>query len=164
MKKYSIKCTTIIALAAIIISSCAKTDLGPGYIEKGFVYFKGDGSYAQMTPVPVTPSIGTAVFSGTYDNSLQILNYSLKWTGMSTGVTKADFFFPSSQVQNGLQARNMFTTTTARPVTDSITGVIWTVNSLTQQELADLKAGKVYYTITTSANTGGEIRGQVAVK
>ncbi len=164
MKKYSIQWAAIVAIVVLLISGCSKADLGPDYVEKGSVYFKGDGSFAQMTPVPVTPSTGVATFSGVYDNSLQILNYSLKWTGMSTGVTKADFFFPSSQVQNGLQIRNMFTTTTARPVTDSITGVIWTVNSLSEQELADLKSGKVYYTITTSANTGGEIRGQVSVK
>lgn len=165
MKKISFAYSVLATMLTVLITvGCGKADLGPDYVDKGFVYFKGDGSFAQMTPVPATVSTGTSVFSGVYDNSLQIFNFSLKWTGMSTGVTKAEFFFPSSQVQNGLQARTIFTTTTAKAVTDSATGAIWTVNSLTPQEVSDLKAGKVFYTITTTANTGGEIRGQVTVK
>lgn len=151
-------------VATLIFFSCRKTDEGVPYEDKGYTYFQGDGSFAQMTPVPATASTGTAVFSARFDNNTKILNYSLSWSGLTTPVTKADFYFPSDAVQNGWLQRNILTTTatTYKATTDSLTGVIWGNNILSEKEQSDLAAGKVYYIINTTANSNGEIRGQIS--
>lgn len=154
--------SAVTGLALFIITmlcSCVKTE--PLYEDKGYVYFTAKATFDQMQPAPVNSSVGTASFFARYDNNSRIFNYSVSWKDMSTPVTRADFYFPSNTVQNGWLQRNMFNTTTPRPVADSATGYIWSNTALSDQELADLKAGKVYFLIVTQANTAGEIRGYV---
>ena len=150
-----------LVLMMVVFNSCKK-DLEADYIDKGYIEFKGNGTVDQMIPTPTTPSTGTASFYGRFDNNLRIFNYSLKWDGASSTITKADFYFPSSSVQTGFLVRNSFTST--KLATDSTSGAFWTVNSLSDEDVANLKAGNVYYIISTSLNTTGEIRGKITVK
>lgn len=160
----SLLTAVMLVVAILLFVSCNKTDEGSPYEDKGYISLTGDGTFAQMTPVPATASTGTSVFSARFDNNTKILNFSLSWSGLTTPVTKADFYFPSDAVQNGWLQRNILTTTatTLKAATDSLTGVIWGNNTLSEKELSDLVAGKVYYVINTSANSNGEIRGQVS--
>lgn len=153
--------TGSLLLMTIFFSSCKK-DLEADYVDKGYVEFMGDGSFDQMIPAPTTASTGIANFYGRFDNNLKIFNYTLKWVGVSSTVTKADFYFPSSSVQTGFLVRNSFTST--KLATDSTSGAFWTINSLSSDDVANLKAGNVYYIISTSLNTTGEIRGKIILK
>ncbi len=78
--------------------------------------------------------------------------------------SKLSLYGPALSGQVGVVTRNIFNlaTSATRPTTDSITGVIWMYSKLTDAELADLKAGKWYYTISTANIAGGEVRGQIS--
>lgn len=152
------------ALSLAAVYSCNKDNVKP-YVEKGAIFFEGHADSSQMVPLLAVGSPGTATLTARYDNDLHLFNYSLKWQNMTSGVTRADMYFPSNSVSNGLLARTLFSSSTPRTaVVDSINGAIAGTYELTESELADLKAGKIYYTITTQTNLGGEIRGQISVK
>lgn len=165
--KIKVGWTTAFFFAAFCLAtmySCKKENVKP-YIEKGAILFEGRADSSQMVPLLAVGSPGSATFTARYDNNLHILNYFLKWQNMTSGVTRADMYFPSNAVSNGLLTRTLFSSATPRTaVVDSINGAIAGTYELTESELADLKAGKIYYTITTQTNLGGEIRGQISVK
>jgi hypothetical protein len=160
--KFNLAKLSLIALiTATIFVACKKDEEAP-YVDKGAFYFTGNATADQMVPAPTNPSTGTAVFFARFDNNSKVFNYSVKWTNLSGIMTSASFYFPSDATQNGVLARSIASGQT-RAVTDSLAGQIWGNNSLSDQELSDLKAGKVYYTISTQMNTGGELRGQITL-
>ncbi|MFT3845699.1 MAG: CHRD domain-containing protein [Lacibacter sp.] len=152
----------IVLLFSTVLISCVKDE--PLYEDKGSVYFTSTATFDQMVPAPTTASTGTAEVLARFDNNSKVFNYWIKWKDMSSLVTKASFYFPSTTVQNGWLERNMFTASTPRPVVDSASGYIFSNTSLSDQEVADMKAGKVYFQVVTQTNTGGEIRGYLKVK
>ena len=144
------------------MNSCKKEKVVP-YVEKGSMFFTGKADSLQMVPLLAVGSPGTATFTARYDNDSHIFNYFLTWQNLTPGVTRADMFFSATTVANGVLARNLFTSTTTprTAVVDSINGAITGTNELSATELADLKAGKIYFTLTTQTNLSGEIRGQI---
>jgi len=150
-------------LAAVIITlaGCTKEDQSAPYTDNGRIYFTGNATAAQM--VPAGTSTGTAVFRGMYDVNSQIFNYQINWYGLAGGMTSASFYGPALAGQTGPATRSIATAQT-KLATDSISGVIWTYSKLTDAELADLKNGKWYYIINTTANGSGEIRGQISLQ
>lgn len=164
IKKKSFPLIMVLALGVslILLGGCKK-ELEADYIDKGSLAFIGNATVAQMVPAPTVPSTGTATMTARFDNNSKVFNFFLKWNNLAGLMTQANFYFPSDAVQTGVVARNIATTQT-RPVTDSLYGQIWGNNTLTEQELSDLKAGKVYFTIGTQSNTGGEVRGQLLLQ
>lgn len=154
----------ITASCVATLFSCKKENAEP-YEDKGSVHFIGKANSLQMAPLLPVGSPGTATLTARYDNNAHIFNYFLKWQNMSAGVTRADMYFQNNAVANGLFARTLFTSATPRPaILDSISGAIYGTFEFSASELADLKAGKIYYTVTTQSNLSGEIRGQILVK
>jgi hypothetical protein len=149
-------------LAALF--SCHKEDESPAYPNKGYLVFTGDASSRQMVPAVADSLTGTAQFYGVYDMNSQVFNYKLSWYRLKSNADTANFYGPALGGQVGVATRNIFNlaVSATRPVTDSITGVIWMYSKLTDAELADLKAGKWYYTISTANIAGGEVRGQIS--
>lgn len=162
---FKIKIICAITVVVLVVAiGCTKNNVEP-YQEKGFDLYVGTADSSQMVPMLPVGSTGTASFFARYDRDLHIFNYYLKWQNMSAGVTRADMFFPSTSVSNGVSVRTLFSTSTPRPaLLDSIHGAILGNFELTTSELADLNAGNVYYTVTTQSNTGGEIRGKILPK
>ena len=158
--KFSYSIIAFIALISVILTEgCKKTTESP-YVDKGYLVFTGDGSFKQMMPLVSDTLKGTAKFVGVYDNNSKNFNYKLSWSKLSTTMTTARFYGPAVVGQIGITLRDI-TTLQVRPVTDSLTGVIWAYSKLSDIELANLKNGKWYYTISTQLNTGGEVRGQI---
>jgi hypothetical protein len=159
---FNIRSLTAYLMMTAALIGCSKDEETP-YKDKGYMYFGGEATFAQMKPTPAVPSTGKAIFFGRYDNNSQVFNYSVKWERMTSLVPRADLYFPSNNVQNGLAQRNIFNATPPRPETDSATGYFWSNRPLSTTELADLKAGKVYFQLNTQNNTGGEIRGYITL-
>ncbi|MBB6357165.1 CHRD domain-containing protein [Aminobacter aganoensis] len=109
--------------------------------------FKADLKAA--SEVPPTDSTGT----GTADVSLDSATKKLTWTVTSTGLTgdatAAHFHGPAAVGEN------------ADPVVDISLSVASGSADLTDQQMADLQAGKWYLNIHTQKFPDGEIRGQV---
>jgi hypothetical protein len=153
----------LVALPVLLLAGCHKEDTSNPYTNKGYLVFTGDAGSKQMVPAVPDSLTGTAKFYGVYDMNSQVFNYKLSWYGLKGNADTANFYGPAIAGQAGVTTRNIFNLAAAavRPPTDSITGVIWMYSKLTDAELADLKAGKWYYTISTSTIAGGEVRGQI---
>ncbi|MDQ6629666.1 MAG: CHRD domain-containing protein [Pseudomonadota bacterium] len=105
-------------------------------------------SGASEVPPTTTTGSGTA--------KVNLSGNSLSWTvtyaGASGPVTAGHFHGPAAPGSNaGVVVP--FTGSLASPITGTAT--------LTDAQVADLKAGKWYVNLHTAANPGGELRGQV---
>ena len=94
--------------------------------------------------------------SGTGEAKINLSGNTLTWTvtysGMTGPVTAGHFHGPAP-VGSNAGVVVPFAGSLASPITGSAT--------LTDAQIADLKAGKWYVNLHTAANPGGEIRGQV---
>ncbi|HYZ64561.1 MAG TPA: CHRD domain-containing protein [Acetobacteraceae bacterium] len=109
--------------------------------------FQGQLSGQQEVPPTTTNGSGTA--TATLDGNT--LNYSVEHTGLSGPATAGHFHGPADPGANAgvvLPFANP-----ASPIKGTAT--------LTDQQKADLMAGKWYANIHTRQNPGGEIRGQM---
>ncbi|WP_205502169.1 CHRD domain-containing protein [Rufibacter psychrotolerans] len=101
--------------------------------------------------VPANNSTATGTFSGTYNQDTKILTYTITWTGL----TATNMHFHKGEVGS------------PGPVVIPIGSAPYTspINAqtppLTQDQEADLLAGRWFVNIHSAAFQGGEIRGQV---
>jgi hypothetical protein len=111
---------------------------------------------AQETPPVNTPGSGTMDVS--YNKTTRMLNYTVRWTGLTGnpismhihGLDPMGFTHPSNIVQTILSAPNA----TLFPANGTFTGVL----------MADgvvVKEDNILNGFYTTANPGGEIRGQI---
>ena len=109
--------------------------------------FKADMKGA--SEVPPTDSAGTADAQVTVDTGTKKLSWTVTYSGLTGDAKAAHFHGPAGPGQNA-------------PPVITITGKIKNGSAdLTDQQLADLQAGKWYVNIHTAKFPGGEIRGQV---
>ena len=102
--------------------------------------------------VPPKKSDGKGTMDGTIDTATKALSYTVTYSGLTGAATAAHFHGPA---EPGANAGVMVPI--AAPLASPIKGTA----TLTEAQLADFKAGKVYVNVHTAANPGGEIRGQV---
>lgn len=114
----------------------------------------GNGAGSQM--VPSVTGNGTSTFTGTYNPATKTMNYTTNWTGLSGGATSGGFYTGASGV-SGTAIGSPWTMGTDSTGTSSNTGTM----TLTADQATQLINGNWYYTIGTTANPGGEIRGQI---
>ena len=101
------------------------------------------------TEVPATDSAGSGSADVLVDTAAKKLSWTVSYSGLTGDATAAHFHGPAGPGEN------------AGPVID-ITGKIETGTAdLTDQQLADLQAGKWYINIHTAKFPDGEIRGQL---
>ncbi|HKB44026.1 MAG TPA: CHRD domain-containing protein, partial [Chitinophagaceae bacterium] len=114
----------------------------------------GNASGSQVKPSSVTTS-GTGTLSGTYNASTNVWQYNITWSTLSGTATAAELHGPADTTV----AANLISalTITTPGVSGSASGNV----TLTEQQEADLLAGKYYYTILTAAHVAGKIRGQI---
>ena len=102
--------------------------------------------------VPPNASAGTGQVTAELETTERTLAYRADYKGLSGPATMAHFHGPAAPGAN------------AKPVVvvgDNAKLPIGGSVRLTEDEMADLLAGKWYFNVHTGANPGGEIRGQV---
>ena len=129
-----------LAFGAVIVLA------GPASAEK----FKAalDGK----SEVPPTTSTATGTADINYDPATKKVTWTLTYSGLTGPATAAHFHGPAEAGKNAGVAVAI-PNAAKSPVEGSAT--------LTDQQAADLEAGRYYINIHTKANPGGEIRGQV---
>ena len=119
---------------------------GPASAEK----FKATLDGKSEVPPTTTAGKGTADID--YDLATKKLSWKLSYSGLSGPATAAHFHGPAEAGKNAGVAVAI-PNATKSPAEGSAT--------LTDQQAADLEAGKYYVNVHTAANPAGEIRGQV---
>ena len=103
--------------------------------------------------VPPTQSNGTGEVLATVDTTKKELHYTVTWQGLSWPATAAHFHGPADPGTNA----GVVIPIDGKDPTSPVTGNA----QLTDAQMKDLAAGKMYVNVHTAANPGGEIRGQV---
>ena len=140
------------------------TTANPGGEIRGQVMLKSGVGFtammdsAQEIPAPVGSVPGTGTVWVTFGTDGQI-TYGGTVTGLSGAVNAAHFHDAAVGVAGGVVKGISFVGTTVSGTWTSSDGT----QPLTDALLRDLIKGKLYVNVHTSANPGGEIRGQVLV-
>lgn len=137
--------------AGILFSSCSKND----YTAPSTTY-NLSASLTAAQEVPANSSTGTGTLTGTYDASTYKLSFTLNWSGLTGPATAMHFHGPAA---TGVSASVEVPIT---GFTSAASGSVSGTATLTSSQNDDLLGGKIYVNIHTSANGGGEIRGQVS--
>jgi hypothetical protein len=102
--------------------------------------------------VPPNATPGTGTVQAAYDTASKQLTYTVNYSGLTGNATAAHFHGPAEAGKNA---------PVIVPVKGSVASPIKGDATLTDEQAADLLAGKWYFNIHTEANKPGEIRGQV---
>ena len=100
---------------------------------------------------PPNKTTGFGQFSGTLNTDTKVLTYNLSYQNL-TGPAAAAHIHSGAPGQAGPPVV---------PFTGDLSSPIVGKATLTDAQMADLKAGKWYVNVHTAANKGGEIRGQI---
>jgi hypothetical protein len=102
--------------------------------------------------VPANASTGGGTLEASLDKATGMFSWTVNYEGL-TGPAKAGHFHgPAAAGANA---------GVALPFTGSVDSPIKGSATLTEAQMADLMAGKWYVNLHTTANPGGELRGQV---
>ncbi len=113
------------------------------------ITFKANLSGGAEVPPKVTDGKGTT--TATLDTATKMLTYSEDYTGLTGPATAAHLHGPAEPGANAPVVVPF--ASAASPIQGSTT--------LTDAQMADLMAGKLYANVHTAANPAGEIRGQL---
>jgi hypothetical protein len=103
--------------------------------------------------VPAKDSAGKGMLTGTLDTATNEFKYHVEYSDLTGPAVAAHFHGPAAA---GANAKPQV------PVkADSLTSPIDGKATITAEQAKDLLDGKWYFNVHTSANPGGEIRGQV---
>jgi hypothetical protein len=119
---------------------------GPAFADKMKATLDG------ASEVPPTTTAGKGAADIDYDPASKKLSWKVTYSGLSGPATAAHFHGPAEADKNA-GVKVPIPNATASPAEGSAT--------LTDEQAADLMAGKYYVNVHTAANPGGEIRGQV---
>jgi hypothetical protein len=101
--------------------------------------------------VPATTSKGSGAATVTFDPATKVLTWKVTYSGLTGPATMGHFHGPAAPGQNAGVVIPF----------EKVDSPIEGSAKLTDQQIADLKAGQLYINIHTAANKPGEIRGQV---
>lgn len=130
-----------IALAGLVASACTTASEAP----------KLPTYKATLAPGAGITSSGSGVGEFTYDPAARVLTYNVTFSGLTGPVMAAHIHGPAEPGGNAGPVVPLAGATS--PMTGTAT--------LTDAQAAELAAGRYYVNIHTSANRGGEIRGQI---
>jgi hypothetical protein len=133
-------------MLATLVLGAAIAFAGPAFADKMKVTLDG------KSQVPPNTSAGTGTADLDYDAASKKLSWKITYSGLSGPATAAHFHGPAAAGANA-GVKVPIPNPTASPIEGSAT--------LTDEQAADLSAGKYYINVHTAANPGGEIRGQV---
>jgi hypothetical protein len=133
-------------MLATLALGAAVAFAGPAFADKYKAALDGKAE------VPPTTSAATGTADLDYDAATKKLSWKITYSGLTGPATAAHFHGPAEAGKNG-GVKVPIPNAGASPVEGSAT--------LTDEQAADLVAGKYYINVHTAANPGGEIRGQV---
>ena len=137
---------TALLTGALAIAGC-------GMMDSGKSMMMGNSMSVPLSAaneVPPNSSAGTGTAKVDLDGN--VLKWTVTYSGMTGPVTAGHFHGPAMPGSNaGVVVP--FTGSMASPITGTAT--------ITDKQVADMKAGMYYVNLHTAANPGGEIRGQV---
>jgi hypothetical protein len=105
------------------------------------------------TEVPPKDAAGKGTLTATLDTDTNELKYHIEFSGLTGPVVAAHFHGPAAEGVNAKPQVPIKTSPISSPIDGSTT--------VTPEQAKDLVDGKWYFNLHTSANPGGEIRGQV---
>ena len=100
---------------------------------------------------PPNKSLGWGEVTATLDTDSKVLTYNVAYQDL-TGPATAAHFHSGAPGAAGPPVL---------PITGDLSSAIVGKATLTDAQIADLRAGKWYFNVHTAANKGGEIRGQM---
>ncbi len=103
--------------------------------------------------VPPKDSSGVGTLTGTLNTETNEFKYHVEFSGLTGPVIAAHFHGPAAEGANAKPQLPIKASPIASPLEGKAT--------LTPEQAKDLADGKWYFNLHTSANPGGEIRGQV---
>jgi hypothetical protein len=127
-------------LAAMALAAPARAEM---------VHFKANLTGAQEVPAKTTTGKGEAL--ATLDTATKLLSYTVEYLDLSGPATAGHIHGPAAAGANA--AVLVPFASAASPISGSAT--------LTDAQVTDLMAGKMYVNVHTAANPAGEIRGQL---
>jgi CHRD domain len=143
MKSAHIFIRTVVAASALALVSVAA--------HAATIHLKAD--LKASAEVPAKDSAGTGSLTATLDTETNEFTYHAEFSGLTGSVVAAHFHGPAAEGANAKPQLPI----KGSPITSPIDGKA----TLTPEQAKDLLAGKWYFNLHTSANPGGEIRGQV---
>ena len=153
----------------LIFIGCTKNDTTTPYTNYGQYYFTGVGTASQLIPAnPLVPSTDSIYFNAVYDANLQIFNFNIASSTLSSAPSTINFYNSADSGQVAPLDRSMSLNVTVLHAdtiahTDTVyaSNAIWAYNKLSTQELTSLKNGLWYYVINTTGFSKGDVRGQI---
>ena len=139
--------TTIFLIAGIALLVGVAGATPPAQAEK--ITLKADLKGSNEVPPNASPATGTA--EATLDTETKVLSWKVTYADLTGPAMGAHFHGPSEAGKNAGIALPF--KTVQSPIEGTAT--------LTDNQMADLIAGKWYANIHTGANPGGELRGQM---
>jgi hypothetical protein len=123
------------------------------------------GDLKASAEVPPKDSPGTGTVTATLDTETNEFKYHVEFTGLTGPVMAAHFHGPAAA---GANAKPQLPIKTSPDVKDQVVRESMVITSpidgkatLTPEQAKALVEGKWYFNLHTSANPGGEIRGQI---
>jgi hypothetical protein len=143
LKNLSIYIRTVTVASALVLGSLAAHA----------ATFTVKAALTASAEVPAKDSAGKGVLVGTLDTDTNVFKYHIEFSGLSGPVVAAHFHGPAAE---GANAKPQIPIKVS-PIVSPIDGTA----TLTAEQEKDLLAGTWYFNLHTSANPGGEIRGQL---
>jgi hypothetical protein len=138
--------------ATLIGWTAAASIFAAGAASAATLHFSTTLKGSEEVPAHAVP--GTGKVSASLDTTTKVFSYKVTYSGLTGPATMAHFHGPAAAGANAPPVVPVPATSLANPMAGTAT--------LTDDQIADLKAGKWYFNIHTAANPGGEIRGQLA--
>jgi hypothetical protein len=145
--------SSIIFLTVFMLAACDKKDDNNNNSNTMYT-ISGNASGNQVVPA-VTDS-GTATISGTYDAGTKQLITTTNWSNLTGAPTGGGYYSGASGV-NGTIIGSPWTFESGL----TGTGMRIDTTTLTSDQETQLTGGNWYYSLATTANPGGEVRGQI---
>jgi CHRD domain len=143
-----LKTTPTFLRTAIIASALALSSIAT---QAATIALKAD--LKASSEVPPKDSAGKGTLTATFNTDTNELKYHVEFSGLTGPVAAAHFHGPAAEGVNAKPQVPIKTSPISSPLEGSAT--------LTPEQAKDLIDGKWYFNLHTSANPGGEIRGQV---
>jgi hypothetical protein len=142
------KVTSIFFRTALMTSALAFSSIA---VHAATVSLKAE--LKASSEVPPKDTAGKGTLTATFDTDTNELKYHIEFSGLTGPVTAGHFHGPAAEGVNAKPQLPIKTNPIASPIEGSAT--------ITPEQAKDLLDGKWYFNLHTTANPGGEIRGQV---
>jgi hypothetical protein len=107
-----------------------------------------------VAEVPPNDSDGTGSVSADFDPETKLLTWTISYENLSGPATAAHFHGPANPDENAPPVV---------PIEGDLTSPISGEITLTDEQAAELQAGRWYFNIHTDKYPGGELRGQLPI-